>query len=78
MGRAGATILAWNAAVTGRDGIRAVGSPGVTARNGRVTTNKAPRDDEEAGFGAATGATEWGGVGATAACNTTAVGRDTA
>ena len=43
--------------------------------NDGATTNEAPRADEEAGCGRETGATEWGGAGATMACNAAAAGR---
>jgi hypothetical protein len=56
--RVGATMLAWNAAETGQDGVRESGTLGVAARDNGATRKKAPRADEEAGYGAATGATE--------------------
>ena len=70
--------MAWNAATTGRDGVQECGTTRVAARNDGATTNEAPRVDEEASCNAATGATEWGGAGATVACNAAAAGREVA
>ena len=53
---AGAIILAWNAAATGRDGVREGGTTGVATHDDRATINGASRANEEAGCGAATGA----------------------
>ena len=54
----------------------------VAARNNGATTNKAPRTDEEARCGAATGpatsAIECDGDGASMACDAIAMGRDAA
>ena len=72
------TILAWNAVLTGRDGVPAGGTTGVTVRDSGAATNKVPRAHEEAGCGAATGAMEWGGVDATVACTVVVAGRDAA
>ena len=72
---AGATILAWNAAATDQDVVRAGGTTGQAVRDNGVTTNEAPRADEEAGCGVATVATYWGGVDTTVACNAAAAGR---
>ena len=40
--------------------------------------NEAPRVVEEVSCGATMSATEWGGVGATVACNATAAGQEAA
>ena len=48
----------------------------MAARNNRTSTNKAPRADEEASCDAATGATEWGGAGATVAYDAETAERD--
>ena len=50
----------------------------MAARDDGATTNEAPRADEEAGCGAATGVIEGGGVGATAACDAAAAEGDSA
>ena len=70
--------MAWNAVGTGRDGVQAGCTTGVAARNNMTATIEVPRANEEAGCGAATGATEWGGVGATVACDSAAAGQDAA
>ena len=44
-------ILAWNAAATGRDGVPAGVTTGVTARNNGAAPNEAPRAHGEAGCG---------------------------
>ena len=62
----------------GRDGNSAGGTTGVAARNNGMSTNEAPRAPGEAGCGTVTGMTEWGGVGATAACKAKVVGQDIA
>ena len=75
---AGATISAWNAATTGRDGVRAGGTLRLVAHDYRATTHKAPSADDEASCDAATGATECGGAGATVAFNAAAAEREAA
>ena len=57
--------MAWNPAAVGRDGVPEGGTVEVTACGDRAATNKA-------------GATEWGGVGVTAACSVVVVWRDVA
>jgi hypothetical protein len=71
-------ILVWNIAATGWDGVPVGDTKSVATRNDRVATDEKPRANTDTGYGAATGATEWGGVGATAACNTAAAGWDAA
>ena len=68
-------MLAWNVAATSQDGVRTGGTPGVATYDDRAITNKTPRGDKEAGCGAASGATERGGAGATLICNTKDVRR---
>ena len=70
--------MAWNVATTGRDGVPASSTTGMATRDNGAVTNEAPRAHEEAGCGVATGATEWSGIGATAACNAAVAGRDAA
>ena len=60
----------------GGDGVQAGSTTGVAARDNGETKNKAPRTNEEVGCGEATGATEWGDIDATAACNAAVTGRD--
>ena len=72
------TISAWNATAAGRDGVLAGGTIGVATHDGEAATNEVPRAHEEMGCNAATGATERGGVGATAVCNAAVAGRDVA
>ena len=57
-------MLAWNSVAMGRDGVPVVGTTGVMARSNGASTNEAPRDNEEAGLGAATSAPLWDGVDA--------------
>ena len=45
--RVGATILAWNAAVTGQDGIRVGVTTRVATCDNGANTDKASRADEE-------------------------------
>ena len=75
---AGATILALNTAATGRDGVRAGRTPRVAARDYGATTNEAPSAYDEASCDATIGAMEWGGAGATVACDAAAAGREAA
>ena len=55
--RVNATTLAYNAAATGRDGVRAGGTTGMAKRKNGATTNKAPRGEEEASCDTAPGVT---------------------
>ena len=50
----------------------------MSARNDRAITNEAPRADEEVSYNRVTGATEWGGAGATVACDAAAAGLEAA
>ena len=70
--------MAWNAPVTGWDGVRVCGTTGVVARDDSAAKNTVPRTHEDAACGAETNATERGGVSATVACNAVVVGRDAA
>ena len=75
---AGTTVLAWNAPETGRDSVQTGVTMGVVACDDNATMHKAPREDDEASFDAATGATEWGDAGTTAACDAAAATQDAA
>ena len=71
-------MSAWNAVATSWVGVQAGGMVGVVALNDGANTNEASKTDEEASCGATTGATEWGGTGATVAYHTTAAGQEAA